>query len=161
MMVSTRGKYALRVMIDLAEHGSGSYVAMKEVAERQEISLKYLEKILPPLVSGGLIEGVSGKGGGYRLTKDPSEYRVGEILKLTEGDLSPTACSGDGNETCDRAGECRIKPVFDGLGEVITGYLDRFTLADLASGGDGAVPAPSAGGVRTGENCCGKRAEKQ
>ena len=92
MFISTRGRYALRVMIDLAEHRSDGNISMKSVAERQDISLKYLEKILPILVKEKMIEGVHGKGGGYRLTNEPESYRVGDILRLTEGDLAPVAC---------------------------------------------------------------------
>ena len=91
MMISTRGRYALRVMIDLAEHSNGGYIPMKDVAARQEISLKYLERILPVLAKNGLVEGIQGKGGGYRLTREPAAYPVGEILRLTEGDLAPVA----------------------------------------------------------------------
>ncbi|MBQ1422286.1 MAG: Rrf2 family transcriptional regulator, partial [Firmicutes bacterium] len=91
MMVSTRGRYALRVMVDLAENSKDGYIPMREVAARQEISLKYLERILPLLVSSNMVEGVHGKGGGYRLSRDPSEYTVGEILRVTEGDIAPVA----------------------------------------------------------------------
>ncbi|MBQ3284824.1 MAG: Rrf2 family transcriptional regulator, partial [Ruminococcus sp.] len=91
MMVSTRGRYALRVLIDLSEHNNGSYIPMKDVAARQEISLKYLERILPTLTKAKLIEGVHGKGGGYKLTRAPEDYTVGEVLRLTEGDLAPVA----------------------------------------------------------------------
>ena len=92
MMISTRGRYALRVLIDLAEHAERGYVPMKEIAERQGISLKYLERILPVLSKNGLIEGVQGRGGGYRLNRSPEDCRIGEILRLTEGDLAPVAC---------------------------------------------------------------------
>ena len=88
MLISSRGKYGLRVIVDLAEHENGGYIPMKEVAKRQDISLKYLEQILPTFVKNGLIEGVHGKGGGYRLTRKPEEYTLGEILRLTEGDLA-------------------------------------------------------------------------
>ena len=91
MMISTRGRYALRVMLDLAENSDGAYIAMKEVAERQQVSLKYLERILPLLVEQKLVEGIRGKGGGYRLTREPDEYPLGEILRATEGDLAPVA----------------------------------------------------------------------
>ena len=87
MMISTRGRYALRALIDLAEHGGDGYIPMKEIANRQGISLKYLEQIVPALSKNGFIEGVHGKGGGYRLAKEPKEYRVGDVLRLTEGDL--------------------------------------------------------------------------
>lgn len=131
MMVSTRGRYALRVMIDLAEHSNGKYMAMKSVAERQEISLKYLEKILRLLVSANLVEGVHGKGGGYRLTRPPQDYSVREILKLTEGSLAPVACLECGAEECKRAGECRTLPMWTELNRLVNGYLENITLADL------------------------------
>ena len=131
MMISTRGRYALRVMIDLAEHNDGSLVAMKEVAERQTISLKYLEKILPALVKSGLIEGVPGKGGGYRLSRTPQEYRVSEILRLTEGDLAPVACLDCGAEPCKRTAECRTLPMWIELNKTINRFFDGYTIADL------------------------------
>lgn len=130
MMVSTKGRYALRVMIDLAEHNDG-YTAMKCVAERQNISLKYIERILPTLVRAEMIEGIQGKGGGYRLTKDPKAYRVGDILRLTEGDLAPVACLEYGSEPCKRAPECRTLPMWNKLSTIINEYLDSITLADL------------------------------
>ena len=92
MLISSRGRYALRVMIDLAEHDDGTYTPMKEVACRQDISLKYLERILPILVAAKMIEGIHGKGGGYRLTRTPEAYRISDILRLTEGDFAPVAC---------------------------------------------------------------------
>ena len=131
MMVSTRGRYALRVMIDLAEHTDGAYTGLKEVAERQSISLKYLEKILPLLVKHELIEGVHGKGGGYRLTREPGEYTVGEILRLTEGDLAPVACLGCDAEPCRRTADCRTLPMWRKLNTVVNDYLDSVTIADL------------------------------
>ncbi len=131
MMVSTRGRYALRVMIDLAENSDGTYLAMKEVAQRQGISLKYLERILPLLVDGGLVEGLRGKGGGYRLTREPEEYPIGEILRLTEGDLAPVACLEKGARPCERAGSCRTLPLWRELNELVNGFLDGKTLADL------------------------------
>ena len=137
MMISTRGRYALRVMIDLAENGSGGYIAMKDIASRQEISLKYLEKILPALVSGRLIEGVHGKGGGYRLTRRPEEYSVGEILRLTEGDLAPVACLSCHAETCERSQGCKTLPMWSELNDLINGFLNGKTLADLL----GSAPA--------------------
>ena len=131
MMISTRGRYALRVMIDLAENSDGSYLAMKEVAQRQGVSLKYLERILPLLVDGGLVEGLRGKGGGYRLTRDPEEYHIGEILRLTEGDLAPVACLEKGARPCERAGNCQTLPLWKELDTLINGFLDSKTLADL------------------------------
>ncbi len=132
MMVSTRGRYALRVMIDLAERGGDAFTAMKEVAERQGISLKYMEKIMPVLVAGKLVEGIHGKGGGYRLTRKPSEYSVMEILYLTEGNLAPVECLSCNAEECKRAAECRTLPMWTELHHRITDYLDSVTLADLA-----------------------------
>ncbi len=131
MMISTRGRYALRVMIDLAENSDGSYLAMKEVAQRQGISLKYLERILPLLVDGGLVEGLRGKGGGYRLTRDPGEYPIGEILRQTEGDLAPVACLEKGARPCERAANCQTLPLWKELDALVNGFLDSKTLADL------------------------------
>lgn len=131
MMISTRGRYALRVMVDLAEHSDGAYIAMKEVARRQQISLKYLERIMPLLVEARLIEGVRGKGGGYRLTREPDEYPVGEILRATEGDLAPVACLEKDAPPCNRAASCRTLPLWKELDTLIGSYLDSKTLADL------------------------------
>lgn len=131
MMISTRGRYALRVMIDLAEQGGEGYTPMKDVAERQGLSLKYLERILPVLTKNGMVEGVQGKKGGYRLTKALEDYRIGEILRLTEGGLHPVECAGCSTEPCDRAGECRTKPLWEGLNKVVNEYLDGITLKDL------------------------------
>ncbi|MCR5035197.1 MAG: Rrf2 family transcriptional regulator [Clostridia bacterium] len=139
MMISTRGRYALRVMIDMAEHSSGEHIPMKDIAHRQQISLKYMEKIMPLLVSEQLVEGVHGKGGGYKLTRKPEEYHVGEILRLTEGDLAPVACLECGAEPCERAGECRTLPMWIELNKVINDYLDGVTLDQLMR------PEPGAG----------------
>ena len=131
MMISTRGRYALRVMIDLAETGNEKLVAMKTVAERQGISLKYLEHIIPVLVKNNLVEGTQGKGGGYRLIRNPEEYKVGEILRLTEGNLAPVSCLACENDTCDKADSCRTRPMWVKLQEMIDEYFDGITLADL------------------------------
>lgn len=131
MMISTRGRYALRVMIDLAETGNEELVAMKTVAERQGISLKYLERIIPVLVKNKLVEGVQGKGGGYRLRRNPEEYKVGEILRLTEGSLAPVNCLACESEACGRADICRTRPMWEKLHEMIDEYFDGITLADL------------------------------
>lgn len=136
MMISTRGRYALRVIIDMAENGEDGYIPMKEIAARQGISLKYLEKILPGLVEAGFLEGVHGKGGGYKLMKDPKECRVSDILRVTDGDLAPVACLEEGADKCERSGQCRTLPLWDGLNEVITEYLDGVTIADLMRGCD-------------------------
>ena len=131
MMVSTRGKYALQFMIDLAENGKDGCVPLKEIAERQQISVKYLERILPVLVKNDLVRGIQGKEGGYRLTRSPSEYRVGEILRLTEGDLAPVSCLEAGAPPCAKTAECRTRPLWDGLNVLINEYLDKVTIADL------------------------------
>lgn len=130
-MISTRGRYALRVMIDLAEHSNGGYTPMKDVAARQEISLKYLERILPVLAKNNLIEGIQGKGGGYRLTRPPEAYPVGEILRLTEGDLAPVACLENGSTPCGRSIECRTIEMWSRLNQLINDFFDGITIADL------------------------------
>ena len=131
MMISTRGRYALRVMIDLAEHDDGTWIPMKEVAQRQEISLKYLEKIMPQLVGARLVEGIHGKGGGYRLTRRPGDYPVGEILRLTEGDLAPVVCLESGAVSCARTAQCRTLPLWSNLNRLVNDYLNSVTIADL------------------------------
>ena len=131
MMISTRGRYSLRVMIDLAEHAGEGYIPMKDVAQRQGISLKYLEKILPVLAKNDIITGIQGKGGGYRLTRPAGEYTLGQILRLTEGSLAPVACLDCGSAPCDRAGDCRTLPIWTELDRRINEYLDSVTLADL------------------------------
>ena len=137
-MISTRGRYALRVLIDLAEHSGGGYIPMKEVAARQEISLKYLERIMPALIKNQLVAGMHGKGGGYRLTKSPEEYRVGDVLRLTEGDLAPVACLGCNAKTCARAPQCRTLPMWREFYEMTNRYFDGITLADLMQNGGAA-----------------------
>ena len=130
MIISTRGRYALRVMIDLAENCNGKYIPMKEVAARQEISLKYLEQILPVLTKNGLVEATHGKCGGYRLSVDPKECTVGMILRLTEGERAVVTClNGDGE--CSRQDFCRTKDLWSGLNETINKYIDSYTLADM------------------------------
>lgn len=131
MLISTRGRYAIRVMIDLAEHYTGSYIPMKDVAQRQQVSLKYIERIMPTLTQNGFVEGVHGKGGGYRLVREPKEYRIGEILRLTEGDLAPVACLECNAATCERASECRTLPMWSKFKDMMDEYFDGITLADL------------------------------
>ena len=130
-MISTRGRYAIRVLIDLAEHRGEAFTPMKEVARRQEISLKYLEKIMPLLSKANMVEGQHGKGGGYRLTRAPENYPIGEILRLTEGDLAPVACLECGAEACKRTADCRTLPMWSELNRRINDYLDSVTIADL------------------------------
>lgn len=132
MIVSTKGRYALRVMIDLAEHQSEKYVPLKEVAARQEISEKYLENILKVLVQNGFLEGLRGKGGGYRLARRPAEYTVGRILKATEGFLAPVACLESDAETCSRSETCATLPIWQELYRLIDNYFEGITLDQLA-----------------------------
>ena len=131
MMISSRGRYCLRVMTDLAEHQGDGYIPMKDVAARQEISLKYLEKILPVLVKNGIVEGLQGKTGGYRLSRKPEEYTLGEILRLTEGTLAPVACLDCEAAPCVRAAQCKTLPVWTELDRIVNSYLDSVTIADL------------------------------
>lgn len=131
MMISTRGRYALRVLIDVAEHAKDGFVPMKDVAQRQGISLKYLERILPVLTKNGILDGVQGKGGGYRLTKPPEEIKIGDILRLTEGDLAPVACLACDATPCEREYECRTYPMWVEFYRVINEFFDSKTLADI------------------------------
>ena len=133
MIVSTNGRYALRVMIDLAEHQAERYVPLKEVAARQDISEKYLENILKVLVQNGFLEGLRGKGGGYRLTRSPDQYTVAEILLLTEGSLAPVSCLTPGAPACERMANCRTYTMWKGLNDLIADYFGKITLADLAA----------------------------
>lgn len=131
MLISTRGRYALRVLIDLAEHSDGKYTPMRDVAERQGLSLKYLERIIPVLSKGGIIEGLQGKGGGYRLVKKPEEIRIGDILRLTEGDLAPVACLENCAEPCSRADKCQTYPLWVEFYSMVNEFFDSRTLATL------------------------------
>ena len=131
MLISTRGRYALRVMIDLAEHQGEGFVPLKAIAQRQGISEKYLESIMKLLVKAKLLNGLRGKGGGYQLTKAPEQYTAGSILRMTEESMAPVSCLESDAEACPRAAECRTLPLWKGLDKVINDYLDNFTLADL------------------------------
>lgn len=130
-MISTRGRYALRVMIDLAEHTDEGPIPLKEIAERQGVSKKYLEIIVKELVGGGLVEGASGRCGGYRLCRRPEDYSVGEILELTEGSMAAVACLEKGAETCPRAGECRTLPMWAEYDRLVRDFFRSRTLAEL------------------------------
>jgi Rrf2 family protein len=138
MMISTKGRYALRVMADMAEHNTGEFIPLKEITDRQGISLKYLESIMSILSKGHLVESASGKGGGYRLIKSPEQYRVGDILRLTEGSLAPVACLCTDTKKCDVTQDCYTLPFWQGLGDTINQYLDSHTLADLITQGKGS-----------------------
>lgn len=131
MMVSTRGRYALRVLLDLAEHQDGGYIPMKDIARRQAVSKKYLEQIMPALTKAGLVEAVHGVGGGYRLSRSPEEYRIGEILRLTEGDLAPVACLSRGAPPCGRSSECRTLWMWNRFNQMTNAFFDSITLFDL------------------------------
>lgn len=130
-MISTRGRYALRVMVDLAEQHTDDYVPLNEIAERQAISIKYLEIILKTLVRNGLLKGHRGKGGGYRLTRPPEEYSVGEILELTEGSLNTVACLSPGAEACPRSGQCRTLPMWRRFDGMVRDFFYGMTIRDL------------------------------
>ena len=131
MLISTRGRYALRVLIDLAEHEEDGYTPLKDIAGRQDISQKYMESIMTRLSKNKRVEGVHGTGGGYRLNRSPEDYSVGEILRITEGTLAPVACLERDAQPCPRAADCRTLPLWDKLNDMITGYLDSVSLADL------------------------------
>ena len=131
MMISTRGRYAIRVLLDLAQNQSDGYIPMKTVAERQELSLKYIEKIMPVLSKNKYVEGVHGKGGGYRLAREPKDYKIGDILRLAEGDMAPVACLGCDAKPCDRADKCPTLPMWSEFYDMVNNYFDSKTLADL------------------------------
>ncbi len=138
MLISTKGRYALRVMIDLAEHRADGLIPLKVIADRQDISEKYLESIIKLLVGAKMLKGLRGKGGGYQLTKDPDQYTVKSILQVTEGSMAPVSCLEPDADICPRAGECRTLSLWKGLDNVINEYLENVTLADLegcAAGG--------------------------
>ena len=131
MKISTKGRYALRMMIDLATHSDKEYVALKDVANRQNISKKYLEQIVPLLSKADLLRTNRGYQGGYALSKPPEQYTVGEILRVTEGSLSPVACLQYGTNNCPRKSDCITLPVWEGLYKTIMDYLDGITLRDI------------------------------
>lgn len=131
MMISTRGRYALRVLIDLAEHSEEGYTPMKDIAQRQGISLKYLEQIIPILSKNGIVEGIHGKGGGYRFISAPKSCKIGDVLRLTEGDLAPVACLQKNAPTCDKAYKCRTYPLWVEFYRLVNDFFDNKTLADL------------------------------
>ena len=131
MMISTKGRYAIRVMLDLAENDRGQYIPLKDIAERQEISKKYLEIIVKEMVTGGLVTGVSGKGGGYRLCRKPDEYTLYEILALMEGSMSPVACLAEAQNTCPRRGICQTLPLWTEYDQMLRDFFSRKKLSDL------------------------------
>ncbi len=131
MMISTKGRYALRVMLDLADHDSGEYIPLKDIAQRQEISVKYLENILASLSRAGLVSAIRGKGGGYRLCRPAQDYSAGEIIRVAEGDLAMVSCLKGTQNGCGKAAHCRALPLWQGLDRVVDDYLDSVSLAQL------------------------------
>jgi Rrf2 family protein len=131
MKISTKGRYALRVMIDLAVHDTGEFIPLRSVSSRQEITIKYLEQIIPMLSRAGYLKSSRGKDGGYRLARPAKDYKVGDILRAVEGDLSPVACMEDDPNRCPRNAWCPTLPLWKGLSDVINEYLDGVTLEDL------------------------------
>ena len=136
MMISTKGRYALRVMLDLAENQRDGYIPLRDIAKRQEISEKYLETILPVLIKNNFLEGLRGKGGGYLLSREPESYTVGSILKLLENGLAPVACLGCEQNQCTRASDCKTLPMWEKLYKMIDDYFEGITLADLCKNRD-------------------------
>ncbi len=131
MKISTKGRYALRLMIDVAQHDENGNVSIKDISARQEISIKYLEQIVSTLCKIGYLKSTRGAQGGYRLTKNPAEYTIGDILRVTEGPLSPIACLDDEPNQCPRCEECVTLDFWKGLYKVINEYVDSVSLADL------------------------------
>ena len=138
MMISTRGRYALRILVDLAEHRTDAYVTLRELADRQDISEKYLESIVKELVRAGILEGLRGKGGGYRLGREPERISVLEVLERMEGTLAPVACLEPEGKPCARAPYCRTLPLWKGLDETVRAYLGRFSIQSLMRTEDGS-----------------------
>lgn len=131
MLISTKGRYALRVMIDLAEHQTEDFISLRGIAQRQEISEKYLESIIRMLVKAKVVESLRGKGGGYRLKKAPDQYTVDSILRLTEESLAPVSCLEENADACPRSDRCKTLTLWQGLDKVIHDYLGNVTIADL------------------------------
>lgn len=134
MLISSRGRYALRVMLDLAKNAKGDYIPLKDISVRQNISQKYLEGIMTMLSKKQFVEAAHGKGGGYRLNKRAEEYRIGDILRLTEGTLAPVSCLEEDAAPCERRESCITYPLWARLNNVIVDYLDQITIADILNG---------------------------
>ena len=131
MIVSTKGRYALRVMVHFAQRGNEGFIPLKEIAEAEGISQKYLETIMSTLSKAGFVDAVHGKGGGYRLNRSPEDYTVGSILKLTEGSLSAVSCTSQGAAACSRTECCQAKPMWDRLDKMIDDFFEGITIGDL------------------------------
>ena len=134
MMVSTKGRYALTVMVDLARMSEGGFVSLSDIAEKEHLSMKYLESIISVLNKGGMLVSLRGKNGGYKLARDPSEYNISEILLLTEGTLAPVNCIMQEGVQCEKAATCSTLPLWAGLDKVIDNYLSAITLDDIITG---------------------------
>lgn len=134
MLISSKGRYALRVMLDLAENSEGQYIPLKDITMRQNVSQKYLESIMVMLSRSGFVEAVHGKGGGYKLSRKPKDYKIGDILRLTEGTLAPVMCLEENAKPCERADGCRTLPLWAGLNKAICEYLDGISLEDVLKG---------------------------
>ena len=131
MMVSTKGRYALRIMIDLAQHPNDGYISLKEISKRQNVSLKYLEAIISLLNKAGMVDSLRGKEGGYKLSKKPEEYNIGSILRAAEGSLAPVACVACADVVCDKADNCLTFPLWKKLDDIIDNYLESVSLRDV------------------------------
>lgn len=138
MKISTRGRYAIRVMLDISEHNTGEYIPLADIAKRQGISEKYLESIVVVLSKNDFLRSLRGKGGGYKLVRSPEEYTIGSILKVTEGSFAPVACLEKKPNGCERAAECKTLKMWEGLEQVIEDYFEHITIADLLKGNSGA-----------------------
>ena len=136
MKISTKGRYALRVMLDLAEQNTTEWTPLKDVSARQGVPIKYLEQIIAILTKAGFLKSSRGNGGGYRLKKAPEQYSIGDILRATEGSLAPVACLDDIHNQCTRSGTCQTLPFWSGLANLINEYVDTITLKDLMKNGD-------------------------
>lgn len=134
MMVSTKGRYALTVLVDLARHQEEGYVSLSDIAEREKLSMKYLESIISTLNKGGMLQSLRGKNGGYRLARKPEEYNINEVLLLTEGTLAPVNCIMQDGVQCEKAATCSTLPLWAGLDKVIEQYLSKITLEDILTG---------------------------
>jgi Rrf2 family protein len=133
MKISTKGRYALRLMLDLALHSNGECVSVKEISERQEISDKYLEQIITVLNRAGFVRSVRGAQGGYLLAREPKDYTVGMIIRLMEGNLAPVSCIEDEENKCEHAASCVTVEIWEKISEAVNGVIDNITLADLVS----------------------------
>ena len=144
MMISTRGRYALRVMLDMAEHGGGEWLCLRDMPQRHQLSKKYLESIMAALSRAELVEGTVGRSGGYRLTRPPEEYPVGETLRAVEGDLSPIACQSEEGAGCGSSCDCDARLFWQGLEDQINSYIDNHTLAQFMQANEKSPAATAA-----------------